>query len=234
MRILKKRQNELVLSCQFCEGSGVFPDTGMFDEIMNEACPVCSGTGILCACAEQGDLIDCNYCRGSGRDWNESGYFVGDTCKVCGGTGYIDLNVVGRQNDFFWDQIHPKVQELAKPRFEIGHYADAIESALKELNSIVKKKVREVTGEELDGSSLMNRAFSPNNPIIMLDDLDTNSGKDIQKGYMQIFAGTMTGIRNPKAHDNITIDHRRAVHLLYLVSLLFYKLDEPNLLETRG
>lgn len=68
----------------------------------------------------------------------------------------------------------------------------------------------------------------------MLDDLNTNSGKDIQKGYMQIFAGTITDIRNPKAHDNITIDHRRAVHLLYLVSLLFYKLDESNLLETRG
>jgi len=29
---------------------------------------------------------------------------------------------------------------------------------------------------------------------------------------MQIFAGSMTGIRNPKAHSNITIDAPRAIH----------------------
>ncbi len=234
MKILKKkRPDELILSCPFCEGSGVFPDTGMSDEIMNETCPVCNGTGILCVFTEQEDLIDCNYCGGSGRDWNESGYFIGDTCKVCSGTGFIDLTKVNRQKEFIWDKIHPRVKELAKPRFDIGHYADAVESALKDLNSIIKARVKEVTREELDGSSLMNRAFSLNNPVIVLDDLNTNSGRDIQKGYMQIFSGTMTGIRNPKAHDNITIDANRAIHLLYLASLLFYKLDELNLSETR-
>jgi len=43
---------------------------------------------------------------------------------------------------------------------------------------------------------------------------------------MQIFAGAMTGIRNPKAHANIVIDRNRAIHLLFLASLLFFKLDE--------
>ena len=47
-------------------------------------------------------------------------------------------------------------------------------------------------------------------------------------GYMEIFAGTITGIRNPKAHDNIVIDEKRAIHLLYLASLLMYKLDEAK------
>ncbi len=45
---------------------------------------------------------------------------------------------------------------------------------------------------------------------------------------MEIFAGTITGIRNPKAHDNIVIDEKRAIHLLYLASLLMYKLDEAK------
>ena len=49
-----------------------------------------------------------------------------------------------------------------------------------------------------------------------------------QLGYMEIFAGTMTGIRNPKAHSNIVIDEERGTHLLYLASLLMYKLDEAK------
>ena len=72
----------------------------------------------------------------------------------------------------------------------------------------------------------MHTALSTNNPIIVLDDISTESGKNIQRGYMDLFAGAMSGIRNPKAHDNIDIDEVRAIHLLFLASLLFSKLDE--------
>ncbi len=43
---------------------------------------------------------------------------------------------------------------------------------------------------------------------------------------MQIFAGTMLAIRNPKAYNNIVIDRSRAIHFLYLASLLMGKYDE--------
>jgi hypothetical protein len=45
---------------------------------------------------------------------------------------------------------------------------------------------------------------------------------------MQIFAGAMTGIRNPKAHANIIIDSNRAIHFLFLASLLMYVIDEKH------
>lgn len=127
-----------------------------------------------------------------------------------------------------WDQLHPKVVEVARPRYESGLLADAVEASLKLINAAVKKTVKAAVGEELDGAALMNRAFSIQHPILVLDDLQTKSGADIQKGYMQIFAGAMIGVRNPKAHDNIIIDQQRAVHLLYLASLLMYKLDESS------
>ena len=66
----------------------------------------------------------------------------------------------------------------------------------------------------------MNLAFSLQAPLIELDDLSTTSGKSVQTGYMQIFAGAMTGVRNPKAHANITITPERAIHFLFLASLL--------------
>lgn len=127
---------------------------------------------------------------------------------------------------YFWDLLHPKIVEVSKSRFETNHHADSVEAALKEVNKIVKSIVKQKTDLEFDGANLMNRAFSVNKPIIILDDLSTQTGKDIQLGYMQIFSGTMTGIRNPKAHENIIIDKQRAIHFLFLSSLLMFKLDE--------
>jgi hypothetical protein len=45
---------------------------------------------------------------------------------------------------------------------------------------------------------------------------------------MQLFAGAMTGIRNPKAHGNVAINDTRAISLLFLASLLRSKLDEAR------
>lgn len=126
----------------------------------------------------------------------------------------------------FWCLIHPEIERISRKRFEAGHQADAVETALKHVNSVVKDIVRKSRATELDGSSLMNTAFSPNNPVITLADLSTDSGKNIQQGYMQIFAGAMTGIRNPKAHGVLEIDDEKAIHLLFLASLLMKKIDE--------
>jgi uncharacterized protein (TIGR02391 family) len=126
----------------------------------------------------------------------------------------------------FWDLLHPKIVEVSKSRFETNHFADSVEAALKEVNNIVKVIVKQKINQEYDGADLMNKAFSLKNPIIVLDDLSTENGKNIQKGYMQIFAGSMTGIRNPKAHNNIIIDSQRAIHFLFLASLLMFKIDE--------
>jgi len=128
----------------------------------------------------------------------------------------------------FWGMIREEIIRVAKNKFEDEYYADAVESAFKEINKQVKEIVKNKTGEELDGARLMHRAFSEQNPIIVLDDLSSETGKNIQKGYMQIFAGAITGIRNPKAHENITISKERAVHFIFLASLLMYKLGEAT------
>ena len=101
-----------------------------------------------------------------------------------------------------WLLLHHRVVELAKPRVESGHYADAVESVFKELNAKVKELYLNSGGQELDGVSLMRKAFSPNKPVILLEDLSTETGRNIQQGYMDLFAGSMSGIRNPKAHKH--------------------------------
>ena len=133
--------------------------------------------------------------------------------------------------DEIWSLIHPLIASVSRSRMEDGYYADAVEAACKSLNTCVREIFKAKTGEELDGARLMQRAFSVDNPIIRISHDDTASGLDTQKGYMQIFSGVMTGIRNPKAHDNQTITREDALRKLILISMLMYKIDGATLIN---
>lgn len=142
---------------------------------------------------------------------------------------YKDNNATSVFNeDPFWALINQTIKAIVKPRFENGQYADAVEAAFKEINSRIKEIYRQKTGEYDDGASLMNKAFSPKNPVITLDDLETEDGSNIQKGYMQIFAGAMTGIRNPKAHANHDTTKDEAMPLIQLASHLFNVFEQAT------
>ena len=126
-------------------------------------------------------------------------------------------------NDFLFI-MHPRVVELVKDRFETGHYSDALVTTLKEINVIVKERVRAVTGKEQDGPSLMRTAFKLDNPVIRLNSLKTQSEKDEQQGYCDLFAGAMEALRNPMSHSNIEITREEAIHKLFFVSMLMDKI----------
>lgn len=137
-----------------------------------------------------------------------------------------------------WEELHPKVRILAKDRYDNGFYADAISMTLREINSIIKSEVLRITGNEYDGINLMRQAFvfqynngqlTRNANILFVENLLTESRRNIQEGYMNIFVGTMGAIRNPKAHENMNPDEIKTRHLLQLASLLFIKLEEAGL-----
>jgi len=137
-----------------------------------------------------------------------------------------DIEKPVQPTQWFWDFVHPRICALARPRFEAGFFADAVEASFKELNDAIKRIVRDTDGRDLDGASLMNTALSPQNPIIRLTTLATETDKNIQQGYMLIMAGSMIGIRNPRAHCNLAPEHTEALHQICLASLLMRKLDE--------
>jgi uncharacterized protein (TIGR02391 family) len=133
-----------------------------------------------------------------------------------------------------WDMIHMRIRSHAQSRFEARHYADAVEASFKQINLLVKQAYREASGEdrERDGDDLMRNAFSykchptthaiERTPQLRLTnrDLATDSGFNVQDGYMNLFAGAMRGIRNPKAHDDVTIDAAEAWEMLMFASHL--------------
>ena len=137
-----------------------------------------------------------------------------------------DVDAKAEPTQWFWDFVHPRIAALARPRYEAGFYGDAVECSYKEVNDSMKRLVRELSGKELDGAGLMTTALSPAAPIISLTEQRDETERNIQQGYMQIFAGAMTGIRNPKAHGNLNPDSSKALHLIALASLLMHKIDE--------
>ena len=72
----------------------------------------------------------------------------------------------------------------------------------------------------------MRAAFSANSPILYLNSFLSISDKDEQRGYMEIFAGVMTGIRNPRVHEHdMEDDPQVALSLLAFANHLMWMLE---------
>jgi uncharacterized protein (TIGR02391 family) len=117
--------------------------------------------------------------------------------------------------------LHPEIVRAASKLYKDGHYANAIEDSVKALNGLVRMR----SGLELDGVSLMQHAFSLKNPILKFNDLSDKSDEDEQLGFMSMFSGAVSGLRNPRAHSLIKDDPERALEFIAFVSLLAKLLD---------
>src|SRR5665213_864942 len=79
-----------------------------------------------------------------------------------------------------------------------GHYSESVFAAFKYVNNAVKTK----TGLRIDGDNLMRNVFSAKSPVLRVNEGTSVSENDEQQGYMEIFAGVMKGIRNPRGHED--------------------------------
>jgi len=95
--------------------------------------------------------------------------------------------------------------------------------------------VKSMTGlDDLDGRPLMTRAFG-DSPRIILADLSTQTGKDIQDGFRFLFMGAVSGIRNPDAHELFKpLDAEEALEKLAFASMLMRHLDSAKVASSSG
>lgn len=78
----------------------------------------------------------------------------------------------------------------------------------------------------------MQKVFSADKPLLKINAGETQSEIDEQKGYLQIFAGCMTGIRNPRAHESDWEDsEERALELLTLANHLVIRVRNAAICE---
>lgn len=141
---------------------------------------------------------------------------------------YIDYKYKNVREDV-WGLIHQRVQKVAKQLYLDNHYADAVEDAFKEIAFRVRKLfliVRPNQQPPTGDYTLMTTVFSENNPIIQFCEMNDDTGKNIQRGYMNMLSGAMAGIRNPNAHANQTLSSEEAMRKLMYASMLMFKIDE--------
>jgi uncharacterized protein (TIGR02391 family) len=121
--------------------------------------------------------------------------------------------------------LHPLIIKHALPQYNNGHFRNAV------LDSIVAvfDLIRERTGLKGDGAALVEAAFSLQQPYLILSELDTPSGTEDQKGFIQILKGAYQGIRNPKAHSlSHDLTGLKAAQYLVFASLLARRVDEAK------
>ena len=121
-------------------------------------------------------------------------------------------------------RFHAEIERVSGALFRDGHYKQAAFEAY--IRVIDEVKMRSALN--LDGDTLMNQAFSPENnrvPAIKFNALSSDAEKDEQKGFMFLFKGII-GLRNFKAHSNqLFNDPSRAHEYLAMASLLMRMLE---------
>ena len=141
-------------------------------------------------------------------------------------------NVGNQEKADIWRLVHPRIISVSKQLFEDGHYANAAANAFIEISARVKNLFTKVKPDETiipDGQSLMTTVFSANKPFIEFCNQTTDSENNIQRGYMNMLAGALSALRNPRVHANVSISAEEAMRELMFASMLMYKIDEAVL-----
>ena len=121
-------------------------------------------------------------------------------------------------------KLHPEIARASTKLYQDGHYSTAVEKAVVALNDFVRLR----SSSTLDGVGLMQKVFSPKDPILKFNDLTDRSDLDEQMGFMNLFCGAVSGLRNPRAHSFIHDEPERALEFIAFVSLLAKLLDEAD------
>ncbi|WHY98841.1 TIGR02391 family protein [Peribacillus simplex] len=120
--------------------------------------------------------------------------------------------------------IEQDLWEAIKKNYENESYSSAILDAMHLLTETIRNK----TGLEGDGSSLIGQAFGGENPKLQLNNLQTESEKNIQKGIQELLRGLYTTIRNPRSHDKYNDTKEEADSIIYFIGYLLRIIDKSK------
>ena len=125
--------------------------------------------------------------------------------------------------------LHPGITKTSLRLYQDGHLREAVLNSMTAVFDFIRQKTGLVDD---DGDRLIGKVFSLEDPYLILNEIDTESGRSDQKGFMQIFRGAYQGIRNPKAH---TLEHDltelKAAQYLVFASLMMRRIDEASMVK---
>ena len=133
-----------------------------------------------------------------------------------------------------WRHLHEKVRDRVKSYYKNDQFGHAASEGVK----IFCEIIRGLTGLTKDGRDLVNRVFGSepftNPPRLQINDLATDSKRNIQEGQGHLSRGVITGFRNPISHEPMDstvpalFSELDCLNILSLVSYLVTRLDDAK------
>jgi uncharacterized protein (TIGR02391 family) len=114
------------------------------------------------------------------------------------------------------EDLPANVREACAILFANGHFAQGVLEAAK----VMRDVLQEASGVDLDGEKLAGKVFNPKDPLIIVGDLATETGRNRQRGMMLIAQGIFAGIRNPLAHQRIVVPVSEARQIVAMIAFV--------------
>jgi len=110
------------------------------------------------------------------------------------------------------------------------NYFHAVFEAAKSLTDRIARE----TDLNLDGTQLIERAFSLEHPAVVMNKLETNSEKNQHRGLKEMLLGINYSVRNVTAHElkiKWAVNEDKAINMLSIISSLHKELDECHFIK---
>jgi uncharacterized protein (TIGR02391 family) len=120
--------------------------------------------------------------------------------------------------------VHPEVLRFCKAELLEDNYFHAVFEATKS----IADKIRSLTELTSDGGDLVDEAFRIKHPLLIINNLRTETEESEQKGFMNLIKGIFGVFRNTTAHApkiKWEILEQDALDLLVMASYAHRKLD---------
>jgi uncharacterized protein (TIGR02391 family) len=122
--------------------------------------------------------------------------------------------------------VHKDVLRFCKSELLQKNYFHAVFEAMKSITA----KLRQMTGTHKDGVDLVHFAFGMKHgpPQLAINDLNTDTLRGEQRGFLSLLKGLYGTIRNPIAHEpkvEWAMSEQDALDILTMISLVHRKLD---------
>lgn len=108
--------------------------------------------------------------------------------------------------------------------YEKENFTGAILDSIQFLGSLIREK----SGLEVDGATLVGQAFGGDSPKLKVGKLQTESGRNVQAGVEQLFRGLYQAIRNPRSHDKYDDKQEDADAIILFVNYLLGIIDQAK------
>ena len=121
-----------------------------------------------------------------------------------------------KKENFNEHNFDKNLVEAIGSRLDHGLYTDAILQGTKYLTKLLREK----SGCEGDGANLVGKVLGGNVPKVPINNGNTVSEKDEQKGIEQLLRGYYIGIRNPRTHEVTEDTEEFCIRILILLDTM--------------